>query len=264
MKNTTRRISMITATAIASSVLVIPAVAATDDAVVANGVIDAGTFAWGLDASFTGHLPSEMAGGQVAGTGGATFADGDFLFPVNAEGATTDAAGNAVIALDGGIDLKAYEGQGPDGSWGLDLQYDDPVLEITGTSATLRGDCDLSGPRAGGTQPPEGETGDGIPLITFTLAEVIDPADGAFHAAEVSTLAAQGVADSLGRYAVGTEMAPASLDLDFVGAAGTPPTPADGRSSVGFGLVAVLTAPGEVIALITGAPGAIPGPQLLT
>lgn len=258
MNTITRRKSTLVATAAASALavgtaLVAPAAAAVDTtgtgaAESSAFAVTGGSFTWGINSSFLGYLASPAAGAKITGTGAATYADLEFTFPVDVDDSTIDPAGTAVIALDGGIDLKGHEGKGPDGGWGLDLQYDDLVLTIDGTSAVLHGDYDVSG----GVR-----SGDDVALITFTLAEPIDPATGEFSVTKVATASAQGATDSLGHYPVGTEMAPASLDLNFAGR--DTPAPAEGSSSGGLGLLGLLAAVGGVIALIAGAPGTIPG-----
>lgn len=180
----------------------VAAAAEQDPAVALSG----GSFSWGFNTSFLGHLASPVAGGQITATDGAEFMEQEFTFPVDINDSTIDGEGKGEIELEGGIDLKAYAGMGADGGWGLDLSYDDLSLKVQGTSVALIGDYSLFGGKS---------SGDDVELITFTLSERIDPGPGTFRAEDVVTAAAQGVKDSLGRYDVGTPMASADLELTF-------------------------------------------------
>lgn len=215
MSTMTRRVAMITTTALTGAAALAGLTAATASAAEADGAVGEGSFTWGINATFLGHLASPTAGGQLTGLDGATFADGEFTLPVNAERSTLD-EGTARLVLDGGMALKAYQGMGPGGGWGLDIVYDDLVLELNGREAVLIGDYELSGSRNGGTEPTAGEGGDDVALISLTLPAPLDPADGTVLATGLETSAAQGIADSLGRYEVGTPMAPAALELTYV------------------------------------------------
>lgn len=166
-----------------------------------------GSFSWGFNTSFLGHLASPVAGGQITATDGAEFTDQEFTFPVNIAHSNIDEQGNGAIELEGGIELKAYAGMGAGGSWGLDLSYDDLSINIQGASATLIGDYSLFDGKS---------SGDDVELITFTLPTTVNSTRGIFQAGDVSTAAAQGVKDSLGRYEVGTPMASADIELVFI------------------------------------------------
>ena len=221
MSTMTRRVAMITTTALLGAAALTGPTAATASAADAGGVVGEGSFTWGINTTFLGHLASPVAGGQLTGLGGATFAAGEFTLPVNAERSTLD-GGTVRLVLDGGMALKAYEGMGPGGGWGLDIVYEDLVLELSGREAVLIGDYELSGSRNGGTEPTAGEGGDDVALISFTLPAPLDPADGTFAATGLETYAAPGIAESLGRYEVGAPMAPVALALTYAegGAAG--------------------------------------------
>lgn len=246
--------SVLTATALASGLaFAVPAAALAEDPPVPG--ITGGSFTWGINANFLGYLASPAAGAQLTGTDGAEYADREFTFPVAAADSAIDAAGTAHIALDGGIDLKAHEGKGPDGGWGLDLSYDNLSLTVVGTAATLTGDYDVS----------DGlRSGDDVDLVTFTLAEPIDPATGEFTVTDVSTAAAQGVTDSLGHYPVGTDMAPADLSLSFAAepAAGNGAGQISTSSNTGSGVVGVPQVFAALTAFLGKTLGASEGAQL--
>lgn len=205
------------------------ATAAEQDPAVA---LSGGSFSWGFNTSFLGHLASPVAGGQITATDGAEFMEQEFTFPVDISDSTIDGEGNGEIELEGGIDLKAYAGMGADGGWGLDLSYDDLSLKIQGTSVTLIGDYSLFGGK---------NSGDDVELITFTLSEQIDPVTGTFRAEDVVTSAAQGVKDSLGRYEVGVPMASADLELTFAKAETGQESAKDTGSSAGSNIFNNLT-----------------------
>ncbi|AGF71120.1 hypothetical protein [Corynebacterium halotolerans] len=134
--NTTRCISGTTATVVAGSAPVIPAVAATDGSGVATGASNGGTFPRGASATFLGHPASPMAGGRVTGSGGAAFADGEFTSPVNAENPAIGSQCSAVTAFDGGA--EPTEGEADDGIPPIASTWADPLTPATGEFSAVQ------------------------------------------------------------------------------------------------------------------------------
>ena len=212
----TARSALALSTALAVGVLAAPA-AIADDATDTGRIVAGGEATWGIKESFMNYLTGKFAGGQVKVDEGASFNDStkEFTFSVDAEDSTVAADGTGEIALDGAIDLKAHNGLGPAGGWGLDVVYDDFTVIVDGVDAQLTADYRVAGADpADQTQAMLLEADDAV-LATFTLATPIDPAQDSFELVDASTFAGAGVEESLINYGAGSQLAPIDLALSF-------------------------------------------------
>ncbi|MCI6206114.1 MAG: HtaA domain-containing protein [Corynebacterium glucuronolyticum] len=212
-----------------------------------------GTFAWPIKTSFISYVRGPLAKGEITTTEGATFADNQFVFPVDPKATAVDQNGNGTIGLLGTIHIVAHKNfQGP-GKHGLDLTYSNLTLVTAGRTVTLKGDYTVGG-TVGGKQGSEVDnSGHNVPLITFTLAQPINPGTDV-NLIDADSYVAQGLVDSLKHYEVGQKLdaSPVDLILDYDnGHQPGDPTPNDLGSSAAFS-VEMGNNPGAFAGIIIG------------
>lgn len=193
------------------SSLLTPAAPAAPSAVPLEG----GSFSWGIKQSFLSYVVSPAAGGVVEGQDGASYSDGQFHFPVDVAESTVDTSGNGTLILEGAAVIKAHEGLGENGGWGLDLRYDDLTLTIEGQSATLTADYHVTGAAGRGGEGYLDRSGDDVTLITFTLDEPVNLEAGTVNLSATETVVEPGLTESLPNYQPGSKLDGADLTLTF-------------------------------------------------
>lgn len=174
-------------------------------------ILENGTFAWPIKASFLNHVQGPLARGTATASGGARFKGNQFVFPVNSTNTSLDAQGNGTIRLDGAAHLVAYRGLGPNGGPALDVKYSDLQLRVAGTRVSLLGDYALSG-RTANDPTQLDKHGDDEVLATFTVDAPIRPGTD-FTAMDRPTAAGIGLQHSLLRYKEGEAFKDADVDL---------------------------------------------------
>lgn len=171
-----------------------------------------GGMTWAISDTLMTYLSTPIANGRITATDGAIARGGALQLPIVPTQLTaTD--GPEVIPLAGEVHIKAHPGLGPTG-YGLDLHYSDFTLRIDGTHGELLVDFTLSGVTGKGFgEMIDGRTGDDVVLATFTLPTDVNSVDSVSEA-QVPMFAGQGAVDSLARYEVGDELAPADISLN--------------------------------------------------
>lgn len=205
------------------------------------------TVTWNIKGSFVRYLTGHIAKGYGQGHKGATFKDNAFELPIDLNDSYIDDNGNGVIDLDGGIELKGHKGLGPNGGWGLDLEYSDLKIEVKGTSAQLVGDYKVSGAGIGG-QGVVNDSRNDVHLLTFDLTAPIKRGE-AFNFAPAKTTVTEEFSKSMnGAYKKGETLDDGLISLNgTINNAPAPDNKTDNGSSGDLGVGGII---GIVVAII--------------
>ncbi|SQG63557.1 putative cell-surface hemin receptor [Corynebacterium renale] len=204
------------------------------------------TVTWNIKGSFVRYLTG-FAKGHAQGQDPAKFNGSAFELPIDLNDSYIDDNGNGVIDLNGGIELKGHKGLGPNGGWGLDLEYSDLKIEVKGTSAQLVGDYKVSGAGMGGNGVVS-DSGNDVHLLTFDLTAPIKRGE-AFNFAPAKTTVTEEFSKSMiGAYKKGTTLDDGLISLNgTIDKAPAPGGTTDNGSSGDLGVGGII---GIVVAII--------------
>lgn len=212
------------------------------------------TVTWNIKGSFVKYLTGKIAKGYGDGHNGASFNGTAFELPIDTNDSYIDDNGNGVIDLNGEIELKGHKGLGPNGGWGLDLQYSDLKINVKGTSAQLFGDYTVKGAGMGGQGVADG-SGDDVHLLTFNLDKPIKRGEAFNFTPAQTTITEEFSKSMIGAYEADTTLEDGLISLNgTINKAPapddkTPPAGNDGSSELGVGgiigiVVAIIAALG--------------------
>ncbi|GAB3841462.1 HtaA domain-containing protein [Nesterenkonia populi] len=165
---------------------------------------DSGTFSWGLHESFRSYIEGPIARGEW-NLQGIDHHGGQFVWAGGA-GEWSEAAEAGVVAFEGGVRFTGHRGYFEDGEPALSALFENPTVEVTGTTGTLYLDVesqDLDENRIVEDQVAFGEIG--FNALTVTGGSVTAQGD--------VTLTSEGAEAFAGFYDAGEALDPMSISF---------------------------------------------------